>query len=118
MHARTKVAVVLAVIAGLSLTAPTVSAQQGDPTITIENTGANPPYTYSPEQLDAKVGEPITVTNNDSNGVHSVTAEDQSFNVDVPSKGSVTFTVSKAGNYPYYCQYHTDAHNPASLNVS
>ncbi|HEV3363338.1 MAG TPA: cupredoxin domain-containing protein [Acidimicrobiia bacterium] len=118
MHTRTKLAVVLAAIAGLSLTAPTVSAQQGNPTITIENTGANPPYTYTPEQLDAKVGQTITVTNNDPNGVHSVTAKDQSFNVDVPPKGSATFTVSKAGNYPYYCQYHTDAHNAATVNVS
>jgi plastocyanin len=105
-------------IAGLSLIAPMVSAQQGSPTITIENTGANPPYTFSPEQLDAKVGQEITVTNNDPSGVHSVTAKDQSFNVDVGPKSSVTFKVDKAGSYPYYCQYHTDAHNPATLNVS
>ncbi|MGH9009563.1 MAG: cupredoxin domain-containing protein [Acidimicrobiia bacterium] len=118
MSPRTKLAIVLTAIAGLSFTAPTVSAQQGDPTITIENTGADPPYTFGPAQLDAKVGQPITVTNNDPNGDHSVTAEDRTFNVDVPPKSSVTFTVSKAGNYAYICVYHTDAHNPASLNVS
>jgi plastocyanin len=118
MSARTKLAVVLTAIAGLSFTAPTVSAQDGSPTITIDNTGADPPYTFSPAQLDAKVGQPITVTNNDPSGVHSVTAEDRTFNVDVPPKTSATFTVSKAGNYAYICQYHTDAHNPATLNVS
>lgn len=118
MSARTKLAIVVTAIAGLSFTAPTVDAQQTGPTITIDNTGADPPYTFSPAQLDAKVGEDITVTNNDPNGNHSVTAADGTFNVDVPPKGSVIFKVSKAGKYDYGCQYHSDAHNPASLNVS
>ena len=118
MHARTKLSVVLTAIAVLSFIVPTLNAQEAGPTITINNTGANPPYTFEPPQLDAKVGQPITVTNNDPNGVHSVTAKDQSFNVDVAPKQSVTFKVDKAGTFPYYCQYHTDAHNTASLNVS
>ena len=118
MHARQKLAVVLAAIAGLSFVAPTVDAQETSPTITIDNTGADPPYTFSPAALEAKVGQAITVTNNDPNGVHSVTAKDRTFNVDVPPQSSVTFKVSKAGKYDYACQYHSDAHNPASLNVS
>ena len=121
MSARKKLTIALsavAAIAGLSFTPPAVSAEQANPTITIDNTGADPPYTYSPAQLEAKVGQAITVTNNDPNGVHSVTAKDQSFNVDVPPKSSVTLTVKKAGKYDYYCQYHTDAHNPASINVT
>ena len=118
MSATTKLVVVLAAIAGLSVVSPMVDAQEAGPTITIENTGAEPPYTFSPAQLEAKVGQPITVTNNDPNGVHSVTATDRTFNVDVPPKSSVTFKVSKAGTYDYACQYHSDAHNPASLNVS
>jgi plastocyanin len=122
MFARTKVSIAVSAIAmaiaGLSFTAPPVSAQQASPTITIDNKGGDPPYVFSPAQLDAKVGQTITVKNNDTNGVHSVTAKDQSFSVDVPPQGTATFTVKKAGNYPYYCQYHTDAHNPASLNVS
>jgi len=73
---------------------------------------------FSPDQLAAKAGQSITVTNNDANGVHSVTAKDHSFSVDVPPKSSVTFAVAKAGTYPYYCQYHTDSHNPASITVS
>jgi len=101
-------------LAGLGTITP-VEAQTG-PTITITNEAGN--YLYSPEALEAKVGEAITVTNNDTRGVHSVTARDRSFNVDVPPKGSVTMTVSKPGNYPYYCTYHTDTHNAASINVS
>ena len=122
MHARTKLGIALAAIAFVSppgaLASPALRVQEAGPTITITNTGSEPPYTFSPAQLDAKVGQPITVTNNDSNGVHSVTAKDKTFNVDVPPKSSVTFTVSKAGTYDYLCQYHSDAHNPASLNVS
>jgi plastocyanin len=127
MFATTKLAIALA-IAGLSFTGigivshdearatPAFNVQQANPTITISNEGTN--YTYSPTQLEAKVGQAITITNNDPNGVHSVTAKDHSFTVDVPPQSSATLKVSKAGNYPYYCQYHTDSHNAASLNVS
>ena len=122
MHARTKLGIAVAAIALLSqsgaLATPAVHVADAGPTITIENTGAEPPYTFSPAQLEAKVGQPITVTNNDPNGVHNVTAKDKSFSVDIPPKSSATLTVSKAGKYDYICQYHTDAHNPASLNVS
>ena len=128
MSATKKLTMVGAAIAGLCFSAvgfvshdaahatTAVRVDQANPTITISNDGVN--YTYAPAQLDAKVGQAITITNKDENGVHSVTAKDHSFNIDVPPQSSVTLKVSKAGNYPYYCQYHTDAHNPASLNVS
>ena len=114
----------LAAVAGLSFTvfgavppaslaAPPAPA---NPTITITNQGLN--YTYSPAQLNAKVGQAITITNKDPNGVHSVTAKDRSFSVDVPANSSVTLKVSKAGSYPYYCTYHPDLHNPATLTIS
>ena len=128
MFARKKLAVSLAAIAAMSFVAigivshdearatPAFTVDQANPTITITNEGVN--YTYSPAQVSAKVGQAITITNKDQNGVHSVTAKDHSFSVDVPPQGTVTLTVSKAGNYPYYCQYHPDAHNAASLNIS
>jgi plastocyanin len=95
---------------------PAVAPAPANPTITITSEGVH--YTYSPAQLSAKVGQAITVTNNDPTGVHSVTANDRSFSVDVPPKSSVTLKVSKAGSYPYYCTYHPDAHNPATLTIS
>lgn len=109
---------IIAACAAMSLAAaiPTATAEGGGPTITITNDGTN--YVYSPAELAAAAGQPITITNNDANGVHSVTAKDRSFNVDVPPQSSVTLTVSEAGSYPYYCQYHTDAHNTASITVS
>jgi plastocyanin len=97
--------------------ATTAVKVQGNPTITIKPS-ASPPYTYEPAEVKAKVGQAITVTNNDENGVHSVTAQDGSFNVDVPPKGSATVTVSKAGSFPYYCTYHSDEHNKASITAS
>ena len=125
MSAATKLAITVAAIVGLSFTAPGIVSHdearatpvgQSNPTITITNQGVN--YVYSPAQLAAKVGQAITVTNKDPNGVHNVTANDHSFSVDVPPQSSVTLKVSKAGHYPYYCQYHPDNHNPASLDIS
>ena len=126
MLTRTKLLAALVAIAGLSFGALGIVAHDeanaspalkaDNPTITIANEGVN--YTFSPAQLSAKVGQAITITNKDPNGVHSVTAKDHSFSVDVPPQTSVTLTVSKAGSYPYYCQYHPDAHNPATLNIS
>jgi plastocyanin len=126
MLTRTKLLATLVAIAGLSFGAlgavshdaanATPALKVDNPTITITNEGVN--YTFSPAQLSAKVGQAITITNKDANGVHSVTAKDHSFSIDVPPQTSVTLTVSKAGSYPYYCQYHPDAHNPATLNVS
>jgi len=95
---------------------PAVNVDDANPTITISNEGVN--YTFSPAQLNAKAGQAITITNKDQNGVHSVTAKDHSFNIDVPPQSSVTLKVDKPGTYAYYCQYHTDAHNPASITVS
>ncbi len=127
MSAATKLAVVVTVIGGLfsgivihdeARATPALNVQQANPTITITNEGTF--FTFSPTQLDAKVGQPITVTNNDPYGVHSVTEKSRSFSVDVPPNSSATLTVSKAGNYEYLCDWHTDAHEPkyASLNVS
>jgi len=63
------------------------------------------------------VGDTVTFTNNDG-FVHSVTADDGSFNVDVPGKGSVTVTLPTAGSFPYNCVYHPGQHNPATITVS
>jgi plastocyanin len=117
MRTTTKLFVTLTAAAGLVFPAVVqAQAQEANPTITITNEGGT--YTFSPPQLDAKAGQAISITNKDANGVHNVTARDNSFSLDVPPQSTVTLTVKKAGNYPYYCQYHTDAHNPASLNIS
>lgn len=131
MRATTKLIVALVAAVGLAFSAvgviseheagatPAVNVQQANPTITITNqAGGDPEYLYDPAELNAKVGQTITIINNDETGVHSVTAKDRSFNVDVPPKSSATLTVPKAGSFPYYCTYHPAQHNPATINVS
>jgi plastocyanin len=128
MSARTKFTVIAA-IAALSFTtigivsqdeagARPVKVQQGSPTITITTEGIT--YRWDPTHVDAKVGQPITVTNNDTYGTHSVTEKNRSFSVDVPPNSSATLTVSKAGNYEFLCDWHTDNHEPkyGTMNVS
>lgn len=75
-------------------------------------------FQYNPAELAAKVGQPITVTNNDDMP-HTVTAKDGAFDVTVPAKGNATVTVPKAGSFPYTCTLHPGGqHNPASINAS
>ena len=128
MSALRKLIIAVTAIAGLSLTAtpiisqneagatPAFNIQQANPAITINPEGGSP-YTYEPAQLEAKVGQTITVKSN-APDIHSVTANDRSFSVDIPPQSSATFTVDKPGTYAYDCMYHPDEHNPASLNVS
>jgi plastocyanin len=89
---------------------------QDDPTITITNEGLTIPF--SPSQVNAKVGQSIIITNKDPRWIHSVRAEDNSFGVDVLPQGSVRLRISKAGRYPYYCDWHPYQHNPATLTIS
>jgi plastocyanin len=63
-------------------------------------------FAYSPSSLKVKVGQQITVTNEDS-AVHTITADDKSFDTGDLAKGkSMTISVKKAGTYTYICTYH------------
>jgi plastocyanin len=88
----------------------TAQAQQGA-AITIDQ------FQYNPAELAAKVSQPITITNNDD-VPHTVTAEDGTFDVEVPAKGNATVTVPKAGSFPYTCTLHPGQHNAASIKTS
>jgi plastocyanin len=117
MRKLTMLTVGLVVALGLAFTAvgvapggeTTAEAQQS--AITIND------FQYEPAEAAAKVGQPITITNNDDMP-HTVTAKDGSFDVNVPAKGSATVTVPKAGKFPYDCTLHPGQHNPASINAS
>lgn len=130
MRPTTKLILALVAATGLSFTAvgvvsrheaaaSTVTVQQANPTITITSQPDGEfAYVYDPAELSAKVGQTITIVNNDQAGGHSVTAKDGTFSVDVPPKSSVTLTVPKAGSFAYDCTYHPAQHNPATINVS
>jgi plastocyanin len=103
---------------GLAFTAVGV-APGGEATAHAQTAGAITieQFQYKPAELAAKVGQPITVTNNDD-VPHTVTAKDGSFDVTVPAKGSAPVTVPKAGSFPYTCTLHQGQHNPASIKAS
>lgn len=117
MRTLTKLTVGLLAVLGLSITAidvasgPRAGAQTAGATITIQD------FQYDPAELAVKVGETVTVTNNDV-APHTVTAKDGSFNADVPAGGTATLTVPAAGSFPYGCTYHADGHNEAKITAS
>lgn len=79
-------------------------AASGNTTIIIKN------FKFSPTPLTVKVGATITVHNEDST-THTVTATDGSFNTgNIPGGGTATFTVTKAGTFPYICNIHQYMH--------
>ena len=100
-----------AVAVGIAPAERSAKAAGGGAAITIQG------FQYNPAELAAKVGQPITVTNNDD-VPHTVTAKDGSFDVTVPAKGSAQVTAAKAGDFPYTCSLHPGQHNPASIKAS
>jgi plastocyanin len=68
--------------------------------VTIQN------YAFSPAKLTVKVGTKIIVTNKDQTA-HTLTAQSGAFDSGTiqPNK-TMSFTVKKAGVYPFYCQFH------------
>jgi len=118
MRLLTKLTIALAAVLGMALTAVGVvsdahqaGAQTAGKAITINS------FQYSPDHLPVKVGDKVTITNNDD-APHTVTANDGSFNADVPAHGTATLTVPKAGAHPYHCTYHSTGHNPAEIDAS
>ena len=70
--------------------------------VTIQN------FAFSPATITVKAGDSVTWTNEDSIG-HSATADDNSFDTGVLSKGqSKAITFSKAGTFTYHCSVHPD----------
>ena len=118
MRTLTKLTIALVAVLGMAFTAVGVvsdahqaGAQAAGKAITIKD------FQYSPADLAVKVGDKVTITNNDD-APHTVTARDGSFNADVPPHGNATLTVPKAGAHDYYCTYHPTGHNPAKITAS
>jgi plastocyanin len=60
---------------------------------------------FSPAKVAAKVGDTIEWTNRDF-VVHSATARDKSWDVDIQANKSGRTVMKKAGKIAYYCRYH------------
>ena len=72
---------------------------------------------FSPTAMTAKVGDTITVTNEDGTD-HSVTADDGSFDTKPFSSGSRTFVAAKAGTFEYHCAIHSSMHGELQISES
>jgi plastocyanin len=74
-----------------------------------EGVGSNTQLNYSPSTITVVIGQNNTVTFQNKDVVtHTVTATDGSFNSgDIHAGGSWTYTFTTAGNFTYYCIYHS-----------
>lgn len=95
-------------VLGGGLALATAACGGGDPepaaggdgrTITIKD------FDYSPRQVEAKVGDTITVVNQDA-ASHTLTSEDKTLDTGPFGKETRTFTVSTPGKYTYSCTIH------------
>ena len=84
----------------------TLSATSDNSVALAPNTIEIKDFTFNPGTLQAKVGVPITVLNDDHTK-HTVLADDKSFDTgDISSGGKATFTIDKPGRYTYHCNIH------------
>ena len=60
---------------------------------------------FSPATVSAKIGDTISWTNKDF-VLHSATARDRSWDVNLPPDKSGQIVLKKAGNIAYYCRVH------------
>ena len=85
---------------GTATTATAGTTARGAGAIAIHN------FAFAPMTLKAKVGDSITVSNQD-NTDHSLTANDGSFDTGVFATGSKTIKLTKAGTFSFHCQIHS-----------
>jgi plastocyanin len=58
-----------------------------------------------PAETHVAAGQPLTVTN-DTGSAHTITAEDGTFNEEIPAGESIQLTVDEPGSYDYHCNFH------------
>lgn len=89
-----------AILAGLPLAGgPLLAAEPRTHRIEMQN------MRFGPVPMDIKAGDTIIWVNRDL-VPHTATALDHSFDVVIPSHGSATTVVRRAGTISFYCRYH------------
>ena len=90
-------------------TAATASSTTSSPmTATATNTDkvAISNYKFQPDVIQVDAGTKVTFTNSDDTK-HTATADDGSFDTgDLDQGDSASVTLSKPGEFTYYCRYH------------
>jgi plastocyanin len=89
--------------AALLLAATALLAPQAADAETIQITIQN--LVFSPAEVTAKVGDNIEWVNKDV-FVHTATARDGAFDVNIAANKTAKLVVQKAGDIEYYCRFH------------
>ncbi|MEY2450024.1 MAG: hypothetical protein QOH79_3500 [Acidimicrobiaceae bacterium] len=105
MLRRLTLIIVLTVAAACSSGSSTSSSGSSTSSSPSGRTIAIKDFTFNPTPLEAKVGDTITVTNQD-NTDHELKANDNSFTTGRFATGAKTITVTKAGEFAYHCDVH------------
>ena len=65
--------------------------------------------------IAAKAGATVKIVNKDGTE-HTVTADDKSFDVDVPGASATLTAPSKAGSYKFHCKIHSTMHGTLTIS--
>jgi plastocyanin len=88
-------------IGGSPTTTTTAASGNDGKTIVIKD------FSFNPQQLQVKVGDTVTIRNDDTT-THTWTADDGSFDAgELGSGATKTQMFSKAGTVKYHCKIHT-----------
>jgi plastocyanin len=87
------------IVLALALAVIAVPAHAATFQIVMEN------LVFAPAEVSAKVGDTIEWVNKDV-FVHTATARNGDFDVNLPPKKTVTSVLNKAGTVEYYCRFH------------
>ena len=87
--------------AGATTDAGATTVAGGANTLTIKD------LTFS--ALTVKAGDTISIVNDDG-ADHTVTADDDSFDVDVPAGAPATLVIPAAGTFAIHCKIHSSMH--------
>jgi plastocyanin len=89
----------LLALAGASFVAAPVSAAPKVYTVTVQQ------LAFAPIPSGLRVGDTIEWVNNDIL-LHSATAKDNSFDVELQPKAHVRMVLKEAGTFAFFCRYH------------
>jgi plastocyanin len=70
---------------------------------------------FAPAKVSAKVGDTVEWKNSDF-VVHTATARDHSFDVNIPANKTASMVLKKPGRIAYYCRFHPNM--TAEIDVS
>jgi plastocyanin len=89
----------LGLAAAVVLTIGGLSAQAEEVKVTIDN------FTFTPPELNLKVGDTVTWTNHDDIP-HAIVSAGKFRSKTLDTDDSFTFTFAAAGDYKYFCSLH------------